>query len=176
MSDLTDRVKRAYSDQIFNGAALTLTPGDAALLGAYAFMKSVVADHATPKDERFYPQQVREPGSTPVDVADAPRRLERLQRATRALVEARHGMLGICGQVGESQANGPFDQSVDRQRPCLPVEPRHAQMAEDDHILGRRQPLLHLMRQERYATEESCGRELGKVQRPCSCCGREHAG
>jgi hypothetical protein len=61
MSDLTDRVKRAYSDQIFNGAALTLTPGDAALLGAYAFMKSVVADHATPKDERFYPQQVREP-------------------------------------------------------------------------------------------------------------------
>jgi hypothetical protein len=60
MSDLTDRVKRAYSDQIINGAALTLTQDDAALLGAYAFMKSVVADHATPKDERFYPQQVRE--------------------------------------------------------------------------------------------------------------------
>jgi len=47
MSDLTDRVKRAYSAQTINGAALTLMPDDAALLGAYAFMKSVVADHAT---------------------------------------------------------------------------------------------------------------------------------
>jgi hypothetical protein len=60
MSDLTDRVKRGYSDQIIKGAALSLTADDAALLGAYAFMKSVVADHATPKDERFFSQEVRE--------------------------------------------------------------------------------------------------------------------
>jgi hypothetical protein len=60
MSDLTNRVKLAYSDQIIDGAALTLTPDDAALLAAYAFMKSVVADHATPKDERFFSREVQE--------------------------------------------------------------------------------------------------------------------
>ena len=60
MSDLTNRVRQAYSAQTINGAALTLMTDDAALLGAYAFMKSVVADHATPKDERFFSLEVRE--------------------------------------------------------------------------------------------------------------------
>jgi hypothetical protein len=60
MSDLTNRVRQAYSAQIINGSALTLMTDDAALLGAYAFMKSVVADHATPKDERFFSLEVRE--------------------------------------------------------------------------------------------------------------------
>jgi len=60
MSDLSNRVRQAYSAQIIDGAALTLGPDDAALLGAYAFMKSVVADHATPRDERFFSQEVLE--------------------------------------------------------------------------------------------------------------------
>jgi hypothetical protein len=60
MSDLTNRVKLAFSDAIVNGAGLSLMPDDAALLAAYAFMKSVVADHATPKDERFFAQATRE--------------------------------------------------------------------------------------------------------------------
>lgn len=60
MSNLTDRVKRAYSEQIINGTPLTLAADDAALLGAYTFMKAVVADHATPKDDRFFSQEGRE--------------------------------------------------------------------------------------------------------------------
>jgi hypothetical protein len=60
MSDLTDRVKRSFSNMIINGTQTSLQRKDISLIAAYAFMKSVVADHATPKGDSFYAKAVRE--------------------------------------------------------------------------------------------------------------------
>jgi hypothetical protein len=60
MSNVTDRVKRSFSDLIIKGKPMSLKDEDIGLLAAFAFMKAVVADHATPKSEPFFPRAVRE--------------------------------------------------------------------------------------------------------------------
>jgi hypothetical protein len=60
MSDITDRVKRSCQDAIIDGAPLSLLPGNIALLAAFAFLKSVVADHATQLDDPFFTRGARE--------------------------------------------------------------------------------------------------------------------
>jgi hypothetical protein len=60
MSDVTNGVKQAFSGMIIDGERVSLAPPDASLLGAFAFMKSVVADHATRRDDPFFTRAVRE--------------------------------------------------------------------------------------------------------------------
>ena len=60
MSDLTNRTKHAFSEMIVNGKPTILQPKDIDLLAAFTFMKAVVADHATDKDEPFFLEGVRE--------------------------------------------------------------------------------------------------------------------
>lgn len=60
MSDLTNRTKQAFSEMIVNGTPTTLQPKDIDLLAAFTFMKAVVADHATVKDDPFFVADVRE--------------------------------------------------------------------------------------------------------------------
>ena len=60
MSDVTNRVKQSFAGMIISGAHVSLSRADTALLAAFAFMKSVVADHATPKPEPFFTRAARE--------------------------------------------------------------------------------------------------------------------
>lgn len=60
MSDLTDRVKRSFSEIIIKGTPTSLQDPDIGMLAAFAFMKAVVADDATPKPEPFFTRAVRE--------------------------------------------------------------------------------------------------------------------
>jgi hypothetical protein len=60
MSDVTNRVKQAFSGMIIDGERVSLAPPDASLLAAFVFMKSVVADHATRRDDPFFTRAVRE--------------------------------------------------------------------------------------------------------------------
>lgn len=60
MSNVTNQVKQAFAELILDGAALCFLPAGVNLLAAFAFMKSVVADHAVKKDEPFYTRAVRE--------------------------------------------------------------------------------------------------------------------
>jgi hypothetical protein len=60
MSDLTGQVKEHFQDAIVNGAPLSLSLKDVALLAAFTFLKSVVADHAIQKDYPFFTRAVRE--------------------------------------------------------------------------------------------------------------------
>ena len=60
MSAVTHRVKRSFSDLITKGTPTSLKDEDIGLLAAFAFMKAVVADHATPKSDPFFTRAVRE--------------------------------------------------------------------------------------------------------------------
>jgi hypothetical protein len=60
MSDVTNRVKEAFSDAIVSGASLSLAAEEIRLLASFTFMKAVVADHAIEKDEPFFAKAVRE--------------------------------------------------------------------------------------------------------------------
>ncbi|HTM87482.1 MAG TPA: hypothetical protein VL155_04720 [Terriglobales bacterium] len=60
MSDVTNQVKQSFAELIISGASVCLLPTGVGLLAAFAFMKSVVADHAANRDEPFYTRAVRE--------------------------------------------------------------------------------------------------------------------
>jgi hypothetical protein len=83
-------------------------------------------------------------------------------------MDARHGVPGIGGQIGKAKAQGPLHQPVNGERPFCGIEPRHAQMAKNDHVRGRSDPRLHLMRQQRDAAQEAGRVHLGTLHRAAS--------
>lgn len=62
MSAITNDVSKSFADAIIDGAALSILPRGLALLSAFTFMKSVVADCVTQgdNDELFFPTAARE--------------------------------------------------------------------------------------------------------------------
>ena len=60
MSDVTNQIRQTFSELILNGAPVCVLPAGVELLAAFAFMKSVVADHGARRDEPFYTRAVRE--------------------------------------------------------------------------------------------------------------------
>jgi hypothetical protein len=80
-------------------------------------------------------------------------------------MEAGHGVLWIGGQLREIDLRLPFDQSLDLEGPRRAVKAWNAQVAQDDHVRGRRKPRLHLVRKKRDAAEKPSRLHLGLLHR-----------
>src|SRR5580704_2470178 len=106
-------------------------------------------------------QDIRQPRPAPANVANPLRGLQRLERTASTLMEGRHGVLWIGGQLREMDLRGPFEQSIDLEGPRFAVKAGNAKVAQDDHVRSRRQPCLHLVRKKRDAAKKPGRLHLG---------------